>query len=118
MFDVTCSRIAGVPVLRLQGSLVFGPPLEMLRAALRDLLASKEPRVVIGLEEVDKVDSSGIAALLALHGTLERKGGRLVLVQPSERLRATLTVMQLDSVLLVAGTAQEAALMLAENETT
>ena len=114
MFAVTLTRIADLPVLRFEGALVFGPPIETLRLAVRDL-GSTVSRVVIDVAALDQVDSSGIGAMLRLQGDLQRSGGGVVLVQPSEHVRSTLKTLRVEALFPAAGTAFEAARMLAEN---
>lgn len=91
MFDIALHRVAGVAVLRLQGELVFGRPVNSLRGTGRELIASHQARVVLDLAHVTRIDSSGLGALLAMSMDLESAEGGLALLSPSDRLRSLLT---------------------------
>jgi anti-anti-sigma factor len=113
MFDVSLSRIAGLPVLRLHGALVMGTPVETLDATVRELLASNETRVIVDVASMAQFDSSGLGTLVALQRDLRRASGGIVLVGPSERLRSALGTMHVDSMFQIAETVTDAARLLA-----
>lgn len=114
MFDITLHRVAGVAVLRLQGELVFGRPVDSLGVTARELIASNQARVVLDLAHVTRIDSSGLGALLAMRMDLESAEGGLVLLSPSDRIRSLLTTTCFSSVFEIADTETAAARMLTD----
>lgn len=114
MFDIALYRIAGVAVLRLQGELVFGRPVDSLRVAGRELIASSQARVVLDLASVTRIDSSGLGALVAMRVDLDSAKGSLVLLAPSDRLRSLLTTTRLWYVFQIVDTEMAAVRLLAE----
>ena len=114
VFDIALHRIAGVAVLRLQGELVFGRPVDSLRVAGRELIASNQARVVLDLANVTRIDSSGLGALLAMRVDLEGAEGGLVLLAPSDRLNSLLTTTRVSSVFQIADTEMAAVRLLAD----
>ncbi len=114
MFDIALHWVVGVAVLRLQGELVFGRPVDSLRAAGRELIASHQARVVLDLANVTRIDSSGLGALLAMRVDLEGAEGGLALLAPSDRLRSLLTTTRVSSVFQIADTEMAAVRLLAD----
>lgn len=114
MFDVALHWVVGVAVLRLQGELVFGRPVDSLRVAGRELIASNQARVVLDLANVTRIDSSGLGALLAMRADLEGAEGGLALLSPSDRLRSLLTTTRVSSVFQIADTEIAAVRLLAD----
>jgi anti-sigma B factor antagonist len=69
-------------------------------------LASK-PRVVVNLAEVDYIDSSGLGMLVNCFSTLERNGGGLRILSPSERDMELMVLTKLATVFQVFNDEQE-----------
>ena len=76
--------------LRLKGELDLWS-IERLRAALERVAKANEA-VVVGLEDCDFVDSTGIALFLQAERQLEGRGGRLVLYGCSDQVMRVFTV--------------------------
>ena len=66
-------------VLYLHGKVTIGVGDVMLRKAIRDLLDQGVRNIVIDFEHVTKIDSSGIAELVAAHTSVTHRGGTLKL---------------------------------------
>lgn len=118
MFDIALHRVAGVAVLRLQGELVFGRPVDSLIVTGRELMASNQARVVLDLAHVTRIDSSGLGTLLAMRMDLESAEGGLVLLSPSDRLRSLLTTARFSSVFEIADTETAAVRLLTDGRKT
>jgi len=97
MFEIVLERESEPPVLRLTGDLVLGTPAESLGAAIQQLVAEGRAKVLVDVSAIAAIDSTGLTALVTAHKTLTRAGGRLVLVQPSARLRTALDRTRLAS---------------------
>ena len=91
------SRVsADTVVLDLEGRLwVLDLPLH---DQVRDLLAQECRYFVMNLEKVEYIDSSGLGQLVALWTSVRTRGGNLVLMRPTERVRRLLTVTRLNVV--------------------
>lgn len=84
-----------VTAVALRGALVLGPPVDSLRQTLENLAAHGEFRIVLGLAEISKLDSSGIGLLVkALQGCKEA-GGSVKLVNPARVVVQTLSMCRL-----------------------
>jgi anti-sigma B factor antagonist len=89
-----------VPILELRGSLIAGEPCLRFReqvSALRD----RDPRVIVDLSQVDYIDSSGLGVLVTAFTMLDRAGGGLRILSPSERDMELIVLTKLESVFQV-----------------
>jgi anti-sigma B factor antagonist len=100
-------QLEGIRILDLEGSLIAGEPCQMLREHANADLASK-PRVVVNLAKVDYIDSSGLGMLVNCFSTLERNGGGLRILSPSERDMELMVLTKLATVFQVFNDEQEA----------
>ena len=88
------SRLNGdVASLDLEGRLwILDLPL---RDAVQKLLESGARYFVLNVEQVDYMDSSGLGQLVSLWTSVRTKGGNLVLLKPSDRVRRLFAVTRL-----------------------
>lgn len=93
---VAIETVGAVRVLRLKGRLVYGQGFQPLYDAVTRLHQEGHERVVVDLTAVDQTDSSGLSALLEIR---QRVGpaGSVVLLGPSERVRASLAMIRVTS---------------------
>lgn len=85
----------GVVALAPEGDLdMYNAPI--LVARLNEL---RKPglQLIIRLAGVASVDSTGLAALLAMRERLDRDGGRLLLAEPGRRMLAVLRITHTES---------------------
>src|SRR5215210_6558514 len=105
-------RVLGdVAVLDVSGRMVLGGDRAMdtlFRSRVNDLLAAEKPRVIINLERVTQVDTSGLTALVTSHLTAAKRGGALKLVNPTGRVRELLGITRLYMIFDVAATETQA----------
>jgi anti-sigma B factor antagonist len=80
-----------------------------LREALYELVQSRpEPRLVVNLQNVDYLSSSGIAILVGLKRRVESHGGQVVFFQLQPIVRDLLAVTKLDRYFIIADDEQQA----------
>lgn len=65
-------------------------------------------KLIVDLSEVETCDSSGLSALLVANRTLNSTNGSLRLVAPSEKVLTLIKITQLDRVLKVCDTVEDA----------
>jgi anti-sigma B factor antagonist len=76
-----------------------------LRVHLNEALAPGPPRLIIDLQDVHYMDSSGVATLVEAMQLARRKGSKLILCQMQDRVRSIFEIARLDMVFtIVAGT--------------
>lgn len=85
-----------------------------LRRRVEDALRSGRSSVVLDLDGVTHMDSSGLAALIAAHRLIEERRGRLALVIGSELVRRTVEVRGLDRLFTIVATREAALASVAE----
>ena len=84
-----------VSVLEVHGRLTIGESSEQLHDALESVIAKGARKVVVVLNGVPQIDSSGISTLVRISIQLAREGGILRLVCGHGRVRDALTVTRL-----------------------
>lgn len=85
----------GVSIVILRGRLVLGEASKELRESLNRLLSQGKRQLVLNLENVTYIDSSGIGTLVAAYSTVRRQGGSLKLSHLGARFRETLQLTRL-----------------------
>ena len=109
----TVRTVGTVTILRLRGSLDASVSIQT-GEELRKLLAGGHRRLVLDLEQLDFIDSSGLSALLATLRAARREGGDLVLLRLPEVVRPAIELTRLDRVFSI--TDDEAAALEAVGE--
>ena len=91
--------VDGVPVLDVVGRMVLGERTSdtLFRSTVAERLSAGNPRLIINLEQVAQLDTSGLTALVTAHLTASKRGGALKLVNPSARVRELLHITRLDT---------------------
>jgi anti-sigma B factor antagonist len=85
----------GVYVLEVHGRLTIGEPSEQLSDALQSAIDQGARKVIVSLNGVPQIDSSGISSLVRISIRLAREKGALHLVCGPGRVRDALTVTRL-----------------------
>lgn len=74
-------RSGGVVILDLDGQIRLGEANINLHNTIRELVGAGEKSLLLNLERVTNIDSSGLGELVAGYTTLEREGGDLKLLK-------------------------------------
>src|SRR2546429_386876 len=69
--EINVRETAGVPVLEVHGRLTIGEPAEQLHDALESVVKGGAKRVVVVLNGIPQIDSSGISTLVRISIKLE-----------------------------------------------
>ena len=93
--EVSSRQANGIHFVEVHGRLTIGDPSEHLSSFMQDLVAKGARKVIVNLNEIPQIDSSGISALVKLSIALARQGGGLHLVCGDGRVRDALTVTRL-----------------------
>ena len=108
----------GVIVIRPTGRMIGAANVE-IRDQINEELEEHgdSPRVIFNLENVTRMDSSGLGTLVSLNVTISRKGGRTALVNAGAHIRNLLILGRLMSVFETYNSEEEGILALASEET-
>jgi anti-anti-sigma factor len=93
--EISVLESHGVHLLAVHGRLTIGEPSEQLTEALQSVVQGGGRMVVVNLNGVPQIDSSGISSLVRSSIQLAREGGALHLVCGHGRVRDALTVTRL-----------------------
>jgi anti-sigma B factor antagonist len=93
--DIDVRNQGPVKIIKLRGRLALGEPVDRLRATVEDLLGAGDTRLVLDLEELTTMDSSGIGLLSRFLTATKQQGGSLKLVNPSKFVVQTLKLVGL-----------------------
>src|ERR1700686_1557448 len=93
--EISVQRQNGVDLLEVRGRLTIGEPAEQLNEALQSIVKNGGRKVVIKLNGVPQIDSSGISSLVRISIQLAREQGGVHLVCGPGRVRDSLTVTRL-----------------------
>jgi anti-anti-sigma factor len=83
--EIAARELEGIEILQLRGRLTFGQEDLQLRNELDRLMREKKTKVVLDLQGLREIDTTGLGTLLFVQETLQAAGGRLTLgdLQPS-----------------------------------
>src|SRR6266481_9205147 len=77
--EISSRETNGIHYVDVQGRLTIGDPSEHLSVFMQKLLTEGARKVIINLNEIPQIDSSGISAIVKLSISLARQGGGRVL---------------------------------------
>ncbi len=98
----------GVTIIELTGNVMGGPDATILNDQLHKLIDDKKKRVIVDLDEVKFINSSGLGMLIGGLTTLRNSGGELKLARASKKIEDLLKMTKLTTVFDVHKTVNEA----------
>lgn len=96
--DIQEREREGIVVLDLKGRLIVGEPVSSLREKIRELSDGGKVNVVLNLEELEYIDSTGLGGLVISYTTLKKAGGALKILNLSKRNVELLVLTKLTTV--------------------
>ncbi len=90
--------VGDVRVLDLEGKITIGAGDVELRKQVEDAVNSGKTHVLLNLAGVSHIDSSGIGEMVGCFTTLTRKGGKMKLLNLTQKINDILQVTQLITV--------------------
>jgi anti-sigma B factor antagonist len=102
-------RTEGVLVLRLNGQLMGGPDAEALRERILGAIRDGITRILLDMQEVTWINSSGLGVLISSHMAARQKsGGSLKLMRVTKRIESILNVTRLSTIFEIYATEEDA----------
>lgn len=83
-------------LLKVEGTIKLGESAQFFAQTLKRALETEPGHVLVDLSEINYIDSTGIGELVGYLGRFRDTGRKLVLVNPSERIRKLLKIAKLD----------------------
>ena len=106
--EINVKRDGDIVIFDLHGRLTIGDSSDQLTAALTSVMEGGTRKIVIVLNGVPQIDSSGISTLVRMSVSLTRDGGSLHLVCLPGRVLDALTVTRLVEAIPTFGTLAKA----------
>jgi anti-sigma B factor antagonist len=88
-------KVANVTIVDVSGRIVAADDPGRLKDKVTSLVFQGEKNIVLNLGAVNYVDSSGLGALVACHGTAVRGGGNVKLANVTKRIEDLLIMTRL-----------------------
>ncbi len=95
---VTTRQIDGVTILDLSGRITLGEGSITLRDSVHDLLAKGSKKILLNLENISYIDSSGIGELVSAFTSVKNAGGELKLLKLTQKVHDLLQITKLYTV--------------------
>lgn len=88
----------GVAILEMSGRLMGGPDADAFDEVLKTLVHEGCRNVIVNMEKVRWVNSTGLGILISGYTTLKKSGGELKLLKVSDRIENIFIVSKLYTV--------------------
>jgi anti-sigma B factor antagonist len=75
----------GITVLELKGRITMGDEVSSLRQKIRDLAKTPDSKVILNMQHVDYIDSTGLGAIVMGSSAVRGAGGTIKLVYLNRR---------------------------------
>ena len=95
MLDIKERHAGDVTILDLEGSIIMGGGSARLRETVRRLIGEDRKNLVLNLEDVKYIDSSGVGELVSSSVALGRVSGYLKLLNLHGKVEEVLTLSSL-----------------------
>ncbi len=95
--NISSRKQGGITILEIHGTITLGPSLRAFQHRARRVLS--EPGcegLVLNLADVSSMDSAGIGALVVIHSSAVRRGLKVVVVRPNERVKEVLAITRVE----------------------
>jgi anti-sigma B factor antagonist len=98
----------GITILDLKGRLTVGEEVSRFRERLQKLIDSGHRNIVLNMEQVDYIDSTGLGALVMAYTSMQRAGGKIKLLNLTRRSIELLVMTKLTTIFEVFNDEQSA----------
>ena len=105
---VSSRNVNGIEIISLQGKITIGSGDTQLREAITQSMADGKNNILLDMQGVTTIDSSGIGELVGSYTTVTNRGGKLKLLHLPGKVTDLLQVTQLITVFEVYENEQEA----------
>jgi len=92
--DIEVRTQSQVKIIKLRGRLGSGEALDRTSETFADLLGAGDARLLLDLQDVSMIDSSGIGLLVRYLTAAKQRGGSLKLLSPSKFALQTLKLVR------------------------
>jgi anti-sigma B factor antagonist len=93
---ITQREVGNAVILDLNGKLTGGPDADTFREVFKSLVDQGKKNVIVNLEKVSWINSTGLGILISGYTSVRRGGGDLVVMHASDRIESILYVTKLN----------------------
>ena len=87
----------GIAIVEPNGKLMGTAASELWESILPQIATTNVPRILINFEHVNKIDSSGLGALMLARAAIARKKGRVGVINVSKHISNLIVISRLAS---------------------
>ncbi len=87
--------VGDVHVLDISGKITLGEATTTIRYTISDILENGAKKIVLNLNDVSYIDSSGIGELVRTYSTVTNKGKQLILLNLTRKVKEVLVITKL-----------------------
>ena len=98
----------GVAILDMNGRLIVGEPATRMRETINQEVSQGNTKIILNLEEVDYIDSTGLGCMVICYTTLQKAGGTVKLLKLNRRNIELLLLTKLSTIFEIFGEEQDA----------
>lgn len=95
---ISIRHVENVAVIDLHGRVTLGEAAGSLRDTIKDLSAKENKNILLNMENVSYIDSSGLGEIVGAFATVSNRGGRLKLLGLQQRINDLMQLTKLYSV--------------------
>ncbi len=106
--DFSYSQNGDIGIYRLKGNLIGENDGIAITDSFNSQIDSGTENFIISMEELKHINSSGLGVLITLLTKARKKGGELILAQPSDFIRNLLLITKLNTIFRIYDSEQEA----------
>jgi anti-sigma B factor antagonist len=99
--EIHTRTVGDVHVLDISGKITLGQATKTIRHTVSDLLENGGRKIVLNLNDVNYIDSSGVGELMRTYTTVKSEGRQLKLLNLTGKIREVLVVAKLSTVFQV-----------------
>lgn len=97
--QISTRRLDNATILDLEGRIVLGPTTDVLGNVMQDAIAKGARRLLLNMQGVTQVDTTGISTIVRAFVSMQRTGGKFGLFHMSDRVRQILDMIRLLNVI-------------------
>jgi anti-sigma B factor antagonist len=94
----TTREVQDIIIVDFSGKITLGEGSALLRRTIKDMIDRGHKKLLINLEDVDYIDSSGIGELVSAYTTVKNSEGELKLLNLTKRVHDLLQITRLFTV--------------------
>jgi anti-sigma B factor antagonist len=105
--DIQRREREGITILDLKGRLAVGESCTLLRESVNEQIAQGHKQVILNLQGIDYIDSTGLGSMVICYTSLQKMGGGLKLVNLNRRNLELMLLTKLSTIFQIFAEEQE-----------